>query len=321
MGNLTVVEPRAAPAIERDVEEYLDDCRSRGLSPKTVNHAYGYPLRHVFLPWCAREGIADPTKLTKSALNRLSVELLDQGGKKGQLSRWSVKTYLRSINGFLAYAKAEAEKVGEKVDAKAQIPKTPRALVDVLSREELQSLEDKAPTERDKLIIRILADTGLRVGELCGLRVNDLIKMDRRPYLKVWGKGSRERLVPLPRLQERLQKYVQRSRPQDSHSDRVFLSLRRRPGGGYEPLTPSGVGQLLDTAAERAGITKRVYPHLLRHSFATWQLQRGTSTIALKDVLGHSSLAMIANVYSHLSPQDAYEAIAKSLIAEDDGRR
>jgi integrase/recombinase XerD len=316
MGNLAVVEPRAAPAVERLVEDYLTACRARGLSPKTVNHAYGYPLRHVFLPWCAREGIADPAMLNGRALDRLSAELLDAGGKKGQLSRWSVKTYLRSINGFLTWAKGE----GEKVDAKAQIPKTPRTLVDVLSREELQALEDAAPTERDKLIIRILADTGLRVGELCGLRVSDLIEMDRRPYLKVWGKGSRERLVPIPRLHRRLQKYVQRSRPQDSHSDRVFLSLRRRPGGGYEPLTPSGIGQLLDTAAERAGITKRVYPHLLRHSFATWQLQRGTSTIALKDILGHSSLAMIANVYSHLSPQDAYEAIAKSLVADDEAR-
>lgn len=314
MGNLAVVEPRVAPAVERLVEEYLTSCRARGLSPKTVNHAYGYPLRHVFLPWCAREEIADPASLTSRVLDRLSAELLEQGGKKGQLSRFSIKAYLRAVNGFLTWAKGE----GEKVDAKAQIPKTPRALVDVLSREELQALEDAAQTERDKLIIRILADTGLRVGELCGLRITDLIERDRRPYLKVWGKGSRERLVPIPRLHRRLLRYLQRGRAGDSRSDRVFLSLRRRSGGDYEPLTPSGVGQVLDTAAERAGIRKRVYPHLLRHSFATWQLQRGTSTIALKDVLGHSSLAMIATVYSHLSPEDAYEAIAKSLLADDE---
>jgi integrase/recombinase XerD len=67
-----------------------------------------------------------------------------------------------------------------------------------------------------------------------------------------------------------------------------------------------------------ANIEKRVYPHLLRHSFATWQLSRGMNPIQLAQILGHSSLNMIQAVYSHLSPGDAYEAMLRTLGEEDD---
>lgn len=65
------------------VEEYLADCRRRGLSPKTVDYAYGYPLRHDFLPWCSRVGIGDPQRLASWLLDRFAGELLIQGGKEG----------------------------------------------------------------------------------------------------------------------------------------------------------------------------------------------------------------------------------------------
>jgi site-specific recombinase XerD len=81
------------------------------------------------------------------------------------------------------------------------------------------------------------------------------------------GGKTGERLVPIPRLSRRLQKYVDRGRPREVVSDRIFISLKRRPGGDYGPLTPSGVEQLLQDLRQRAGITKRVYPHLLRHSY------------------------------------------------------
>ena len=74
---------------------------------------------------------------------------------------------------------------------------------------------------------------------------------------------------------------------------------------------------MIRNLGEAAGVRKRVYPHLLRHSFATWQLSRGMNPIQLAQILGHSSLAMIQNVYSHLSPSDAYEAMLRAL--EDRG--
>lgn len=295
------------------VEDYLAAARARGLSRSTLENSYGYPLRHVFIPWCDGEGIRQLSEVSPRSLDRLSAQLLDTGGKRGELSRHSVHTYMRAINRFLTWAKEE----GEEVDARAQLPKLPKQLIDVLSRDEIQSMEDAAKTERDKLIIRILADTGIRVGELVGLRTTDIVQRDRNHFLRVRGKGSKERLVPIPQLYRRVQRYAERSRPLDASSNRVFISHRRGPAGEYQPLTTSGVLQLLRNVAQEARIEKRVYPHLFRHSYATWALSRGINPIMLAQILGHSSLAMIQNVYSHLSPGDAYDAMLRALTTAD----
>ena len=88
----------------------------------------------------------------------------------------------------------------------------------------------------------------------------------------------------------------------------------------YEPLTRSGVSQLVTTLTAQAGVEKGVYPHLLRHSYATWA--RGMNPVQLAQILGHSSLAMIMNVYAHLSPQDAHAAMMRLFLTnEDDDQR
>ena len=91
-------------SIESLVEEYLADCRRRGLSPKTVDFAYGYPLRQVFLPWCLRAGISDVRRLSDWLIDSFVGELLVKGGKEGPLARQSVITYTRTLNQFLAWA-------------------------------------------------------------------------------------------------------------------------------------------------------------------------------------------------------------------------
>src|SRR3982074_1138830 len=225
------------------VEDYLAACKARGLSPNTVNNSYGYPLRKVLLPFCEREGIASLPGLTTRVRDRLARELMDNGGPRGQLSRHSIHAYTRAINHFLAWAKRE----GQSVSGKAQLPRLPKAILEVLSRDEIQGMEDAANNERDKLIVRLLADTGVRVGELVKLRKTDLVIQGRQYYLRVRGKGSRERLVPIPRLHPRLRRYADRTRPADATTDRLLISLKRRPhsqGGSYEALTESGIQQL-----------------------------------------------------------------------------
>jgi integrase/recombinase XerD len=305
----------ASTALERLVEEYLAACRARGLAIRTVREAYRYPLHEVFLPFCAQEGIEEPGQVTARVLDRLTTRLLDDGGRRGALSKFTVASYVRSINAFLSWARREGE-VAEGV--KAQAPKLPRRLLDVLSREEIGRLEDAAKTERDKLIVRVLADAGLRVTELTSLRVNDLIERDRRVYLRVRGKGDRERDVPvMPQLGRRLRRHVERGRPRGTVSDRVFLGLRRGRSGDHEPLTRSGIDQLIRMLGEEAGLEKRVHPHLLRHSFATWALTRGMNPVQLAQIMGHSSLAMIQSVYAHLTPQDAYLALEQIVRADE----
>jgi integrase/recombinase XerD len=324
MAKLTVVPEGNDGPMAVLVDDYLTACKARGLSPNTLKNSYGYPLRKVLLPFCEREGITDAAGLTSRALDRLAGHLMDEGGERGALSRHSVHAYIRAINHFLAWAKKE----GEPVQAKAQLPRLPKAVLEVLTREEIQAMEDKATSERDKLIVRTLADTGVRVGELVRLRTSDLVSQGRQHYLQVAGrsqgggaKGDRSRLVPIPRLYPRLRRYADRGRPKDVTSDRLFISLKRRPesaGGAYEPLTESGVQQLIRNLAATVGIRRRVYPHLLRHSYITWAIRRGMHPVQIRQIVGHESTAMIDRVYSHLVPQDAYAATIKMLSDDED---
>lgn len=309
------VEPSPTPLLERLLEEYQASCRARGLSPKTINHCYGYPLREVWLPFCAREGITEPGQVTQRVLDRLSTHLLDKGGKNGPLAKTTIHSYLRAVNHFLAWATKEGEVTATA--GKAHLPKLPRRLLETLERPEIQALEDAADNDRDKLIVRTLADTGIRLGELVGLRTSDLIEQGRKHYLRVRGKGDQERLVAVPGLYPRLRRYADRGRPQGAHSDRLFMSRRRRAGGEYEPLRESGIEQLVRELGEKAGIKKRVYPHLLRHSYATWALRKRMNPIQLQNILGHASLAMISTTYSHLTPSDSHDAMEALLRAED----
>ncbi len=310
MPELTVVEGKSSQ-LGRLIDDYLAHCRAAGLSSKTIRHGYGYPLRSVFLPWCAEHDVERLSQLNSRVLDRFVADLLEYGGRRGELSKHSAWTYAKAAKRFLAWAKEE----GEEVEGQVKLPRLPRRLVETLERDEIQRLADAAQSERDALIVRLLADTGIRVGELVKLRREDLIERERSHFLKVLGKGDRERLVPLaPILYRRLVRYAERQRPTDTNSDRLFLSRRRsRTSGDYEPLTESGVQQLVRELGERAGIKKRVHPHLFRHSAATHMLRRGMNPLLVAQVLGHSSLAMIQNVYSHLTDLDAHAALIAAL--------
>src|SRR5262249_54530882 len=148
--------------------------------------------------------------------------LYDQGGeRKTALSVHTVSSYLRSINTFLAWARAE----GESVTAKAPLPKTPQKIVETLTRDEIMAME-KAGNERDALIVRLLADTGIRAGELAQLTIADVTEHERTDFLRVLGasqgggaKGDKARLVPLPATTaKRLRRFI-RNRPADTTSD------------------------------------------------------------------------------------------------------
>jgi site-specific recombinase XerD len=312
------VRPAVLEAAQRSpldilVGDYLAACRARGLSRNTIEHAYAFSLRDIFLPWCGRNDITDAPQLTQRVLDRFTTDLYELGGRRGtRLSRHTAHTYIRHVRQFLSWAAREGEVDGQ---ARPQLPTLPRRVLDVLTREEIDSLEGVARTERDKLIVRVLGDSGLRVGELCDLRLTDITRHDRGALLKVRGKGRKERLVPVrPEVARRLERLA-RYRPAGTRGDHLFVAHRRNRVGEYEPLTTSGVGQLLRDLADRAGLEKRVHPHLLRHSFATEALRRGMSPIQLAQILGHSGLRMIDQVYAHLNTTDAYEAMMRMLTA------
>jgi integrase len=238
MPGLSVLSSNRRSPLEILVDDYLTACKARGLARSTVANSYGYPLRSIFLPWCADQGIREVEDLTPRAIDAFSIYLLDDGGKRGRLSKHSVHAYCRSVPGFLTWCNRE----GEAVTAQPQLPRLPRKVVDILDRGEIDALEGAVSSERDKIIVRILGDCGLRAGELCSLRLEDVIRRDRNTFLHVRGKGARERLVPvvLP-LFRRIERYARTGRPSDLVTDRLFVSHRRGRSGFYERLTPNTI--------------------------------------------------------------------------------
>jgi integrase len=311
----------------RLIDDYLQEKRADGASPRTVGH-YKAVLEEVLLPFCREAGVESPSELTNRHLNDLGAGHLDGtlSRSKRPISKATVHSYMRAINSFLTWARAQ----GEASAARGRLPSMRKRVLDTLTRDEIQAMEDAATSERDKLIVRLLADTGLRLGELLALRADNIRSEGGKHVLKIpgreraggrsaWvgGKGDRERLVPIsPTLARRLRRYAERGRP-DATSDRLFLTLRRgRASGQLDGLTESAVEQMIRNLAVTAGIKKRVYPHLLRHSFATEYLRRGGNPILLQQILGHSSLAMITQTYQHLTLVDAHDELMRLLAAD-----
>ncbi len=312
MAAVRVLEPVHGSKLSRLVDDYLTSCRARGLSPRTVDIAYGYSLRSVFLPWCVQERIDAPHQLDQRTLDRFTTSLLTAGGKRGaRLSKHSVHTYVRGVRQFLSWAAKE----GEDVDAKPQLPKLSKRHRDVLSRREIDRLEAVAIVERDRIIIRVFSDCGLRLGELTGLRAVDILRSGNQAHFRVIGKGDRERRVPIPpRLLRRLERYIE-DRPAEATTNQLFVSLRRDPAGDYDRLTESGVSQLVYVAGVRAGLRQAVRPHLLRHSWMTELLRQGVNPIQLSVIAG-SSQKVIADHYEHLTQDDAYASMIRALSVE-----
>jgi integrase/recombinase XerD len=312
-GELQVVRGGRPTEWERIIGDFEASAQASGLSFRTVEH-YSDVLRRVLHGYCTRNEI-EPQALTKRDLERLSAELFEAGR-----SRQSVKTYMSAINRFLKWCAEEEGLTG----LRGPEPKVERRILDVLTREEIGQIEEAAVTERDKLIVRVLADTGIRVGELRGLRTGDLVADGRERYLRVVGrsqgggaKGDSSRLVPItPGLYMRLDRYVRRGRP-ECNTDRLFVTLERRPSGDYEPLAERSIQGMVEMLGRKAGIKKKVHPHLFRHSLATNLLRKHVNPVQVRDILGHTSLAMIDRVYSHLAASDAHEALMSALRADD----
>ena len=150
---------------------------------------------------------------------------------------------------------------------------------------------------RDKTMLETLYATGMRVSELVSVPVENVdLKMQ---YLIVMGKGSKERMLPLGRTALKyLERYLNVVRPQLLHNKpdsckELFVTS----WGG--PLTRQRVNELLEGYAQSAGITKRVTPHMLRHSFATHLLNNGTDLRVVQELLGHADIST-TQIYTHL---------------------
>ncbi len=256
MAKLSVLRPATTPLADL-VDDYLNHCRAAGLSPATLRGSYELALRRILLPWCRERGVERVDELDHRVFDAFSADLLGRTTPRGTpITKDSVRAYVRPVRQFLTWADAD----GEHVVAKPRIPRVGRKRRDVLTRDEIAQLEASCRRERDKLIIRILGDCGLRLGEVAGLRVRDVVRSGHRAYLHVRGKGNRERRVPVaPKLLTRIVKYAN-SLPPDTATDHLFLAVRRNVFKEWYPLNKDAVANVVELAAARTCLPKRGLP-------------------------------------------------------------
>lgn len=189
--------------------------------------------------------------------------------------------------------------------AKIEIPKNKRGLPKTLSQEEIKLLLQTPNTDTDegiraRAIIELLYSSGLRVSELTELKRSDIHSKEK--ILKVMGKGSKERLIPIgDNALNWLEQYLLLSYP------------KLNPGFAQESLfllNRQDVWKLVKTTAKKAGITKNISPHLLRHSFATHLLENGMNLRSVQTLLGHSDIST-TQIYTHVEEKRLLEAHQK----------
>lgn len=302
-------------------ERWLDELLAvRGLSPMTVE---SYRQDIASLATFLEESGAEDCD-ARQALARLDDEQLllfvvwlrRRGDGKRTLAR-----RLSCLRGFLGWC-SDRELMTGNPAALLDGPKLPRLLPNVLSREEVLALLD-APDKRsrlgrrDRAMLELLYASGLRVSELVNLRPLDLDL--QRGVVRVFGKGRKERLVPMhARALAVMDDYLRNVRPDFSPQEsRVFLN---RSGKG---LTRQAVWKLIRRYALEARIGRDISPHTLRHTFATHLLEGGADLRTVQMLLGHSDLAatelythvrsdVLEDVYRRCHPRNAFRGDASS---------
>jgi integrase/recombinase XerD len=270
---------------------YLDHLRiERGLSANSIA-AYERDLTK-FADFLEDQG-CDFTKLSGKEITEFSISLKDL-----KLSLSSINRALSGIKGFYKYLAQEHEISDPTSDVSTA--KLPRKLPKALTVEEVTRLIESAEREgdpislRDKAILELLYSTGARVSEIIGLSVSDFLLNKTQEgdihIVKVRGKGSKERLVPLGRYAvEAVENYLVRVRPalaEKSSARETALFLNARGNR----ISRQSAWQVVLDAAEATGLRGKVSPHVLRHSFATHLLDGGADIRVVQELLGHSSV-------------------------------
>jgi integrase/recombinase XerD len=224
----------------------------------------------------------------------------------------SSRTQARVLSGLKAFFRflLLEEKIGEDPTALIEAPKISRKLPEVLSVEEIDKILSKIDLSkpeghRNRAIIEVLYSCGLRVSELTHLRISD-INMDKG-YLKVRGKGDKERLVPIGKRAIREIKnylYYRNSLLSIEESSKDILFLNRRGN----MLTRVMIFTIIKNHAILAGINKNISPHTFRHSFATHLVEGGADLRAVQEMLGHESI-LTTEIYTHLDREYLRETI------------
>ena len=262
----------------------------------------------VFENFVLRMYDVTPTAVEEYMIERFLVHLHEKEHKKSSQAR--VLSGIKSFFNYLLLIDKIESSPAEFVAA----PKSSRTLPDTLSIAEVEQIIGSIDTNtvkgrRDRAMLELLYSCGLRVSELITLKLNDLFFGEG--YIRVLGKGSKQRLVPIGRVaQEFVMRYLDDRKEEEGRATKsrgeqyLFLSNRRTK------LSRVMVFNIIRQATEDAGIAKRVSPHTFRHSFATHLLAGGASIRQVQDMLGHENITT-TEIYTHLNPDHLREAIER----------
>ncbi|HET7303952.1 MAG TPA: tyrosine recombinase XerC [Segeticoccus sp.] len=290
--------PAVESAVDEVVEAFARHLRSeRGRSAHT-ERAYLGDVRSL-LDFLGGRGVHRLDEVTLTDLRSWLAQLSEAGAARSTVARRSA-----AARTFFGWARRTG-RVAKDPSVRLVAPKRPRSLPDVLRQDDARQLLDVAAVAaddgdplhvRDRAVLELLYATGVRVGELVGLDVDDVDR--RQQLLRVLGKGGKERTVPYGRpAAEALEGWLHRGRPQlvrDTSGPALFLGRRGRR------LDPRQVREVLHRLLAEVVDAPDLGPHGLRHSSATHLLEGGADLRVVQELLGHTSLAT-TQIYTHVS--------------------
>jgi len=293
---MTTISP-----IESYKQQFLEYIEiERGRSVKTVEN-YDRYLSRFFNQMKIRQ----PKDITQASVREFRMWLNRQEGTEGSMKRRTQNYYLIALRAFLKYLRKC--NVTTLQPETIELAKLPDREIDLITEQELRRLL-KAPSGetvqalRDKAILETLFSTGLRVSELCSLNSDIDLTRDE---LTVRGKGEKLRVVFFsPEAKEAIRAYL---KVRKDMGEPLFSSVSKNTTAhGGARLTPRSVERLVKKYAIKAGITKKVTPHVVRHSFATDLLQNGADIRSVQALLGHASINT-TQIYTHVTDKHLRE--------------
>ena len=295
--SVTAVSPgldRVSSGLDRVVAGYLDHLAvERGLAANTLG-AYRRDLRR-YVDFLQERGVDDPDRVRESEVTDFLAAIRTGDDGAAPLSASSAARAVVAVRGFHRFLVLEGR---TSIDPAGQVqpPSTPKRLPKAISLDAVERVlaaasSDQSPASptslRDRALLELLYGCGARISEAVGCAVDDLDQVDG--LVRLHGKGSKQRVVPIGSYAvAAVGAYLVRGRPtlaaRGKGTPAVFLNAR----GG--PLSRQSAWAVLAGAADRAGLTGRVSPHTLRHSFATHLLEGGADVRVVQELLGHASV-------------------------------
>jgi integrase/recombinase XerD len=290
---MTVANLRERAARDFGLEGFRDFLALESGSSANTVAAYLRDLQRM-AEFAASRGVRDPGRVSRALLRDFIYLLKDLG-----LSPATIRREVSAPRPYLVFRGGGGGGGADPSD-RLEAPRRGRVLPATLTVREVEALlaaprVDEPLAWRDRALLELGYGAGLRVSELCGLATTDLLLAEN--LVRVFGKGGKERLVPIGRaVIGAVSVYIHQLRPEldrGKSGGRVLLNARGHP------LSRVGAWGIVKRAAARAGLTKRVTPHTLRHSFATHLLEGGADLRAVQEMLGHADLST-TQIYTHV---------------------